>query len=861
MLLHTLCGLIKIKACMNYYCCTERRRNAIRLHPTLNGIDYLEVVNNSSDPLPEQQTVLQLHFLKSIEDFPISPENILIKGGERIKDIEVVSTSLIPENILEIRVSQAGDFSEYELCLVIDNNATDELEVLDGIDALLARLSFSFKVNCPSDFDCKTTPIACNTETTEPPPNINYLAKDYASFRQLMYDRMALLIPNWQSPNPASLESTLVELLAYTGDYLSYRQDAITTEAYLGTARKRVSVKRHARLVDYHVHDGCNARTWLHLQVAAGVNGTTLAAGSGAQKTKVVSRVQELPTAFRLDSKAFETALKQDALIFEFLHDIDLYEAHNTMQFHTYGEENCCLPKGATQATLLGEFLNLEVGNVLIFAEVRGPETGHPQDANPAHRHAVRLTEVSVEEDINVDFYLDLDNPPASDTLAITKISWHTEDALPFPLCISEVEEAAVSVAYGNNVLVDHGLSIDGTEASLQPSQVPNVKLYQLGAQRGDHCKPETKTVIPARFRPVVQHTPLTFAAIINLEGASATHLMQQKASAALPTINLEEIANGNEWSPQQDLLIDSSATDRHFVVDIEADGKTQVRFGDDKNGMRPNVGMTFRANYRIGNGLSGNVGADALTLIASNDAAVVAALSGDDVRIWNPLAAVGGTAAETMEEVKQYAPEAFRTQERAVVAADYEHFAKVCSNDVQRASAKFRWTGSWRTVFVSVDRLEGREVDADFEADLITCLDKYRMAGMDLEIDAPHYVSLALGLEVCVQPDFLKSDVQAVILDILSSGIRSNGKRGFFHPDNFSFGATVYLSNIYAVVQAIQGVQSVTVSTFQRQGDDNSSGIDAGKLEFGRQEIARLDNNPNFPERGRLALIMQGGR
>jgi hypothetical protein len=51
------------------------------------------------------------------------------------------------------------------------------------------------------------------------------------------------------------------------GDYLSYYQDAIATEAYLGTARQRVSVRRHARLLDYAMHDGCNARVWVQVRV------------------------------------------------------------------------------------------------------------------------------------------------------------------------------------------------------------------------------------------------------------------------------------------------------------------------------------------------------------------------------------------------------------------------------------------------------------------------------------------------------------------------------------------------------------------------------------------------------------------
>src|SRR4030095_13936694 len=61
----------------------------------------------------------------------------------------------------------------------------------------------------------------------------------------------------------------LVEILAYAGDYLSYYQDAVGTEAYLDTARKRISVRRHTRLVDYFLHEGCNARAWIFVWTTA----------------------------------------------------------------------------------------------------------------------------------------------------------------------------------------------------------------------------------------------------------------------------------------------------------------------------------------------------------------------------------------------------------------------------------------------------------------------------------------------------------------------------------------------------------------------------------------------------------------
>ena len=78
-----------------------------------------------------------------------------------------------------------------------------------------------------------------------------------------MLDRLNQLVPSWGGTSEADIGVALAELIAYVGDQLSYQQDAVATEAYLETARSRISLRRHARLVDYHVHDGCNARAWM----------------------------------------------------------------------------------------------------------------------------------------------------------------------------------------------------------------------------------------------------------------------------------------------------------------------------------------------------------------------------------------------------------------------------------------------------------------------------------------------------------------------------------------------------------------------------------------------------------------------
>ena len=115
--------------------------------------------------------------------------------------------------------------------------------------------------------------------------------------------------------------------------------------------------------------------------------------------------------------------------------------------------------------------------------------------------------------------------------------------------------------------------------------------------------------------------------------------------------------------------------------------------------------------------------------------------------------------------------------------------------------------------------------------------------------------------MAICVKKDYFTGPVKAALLDVFSNRELAGGQTGIFHPDNFTFGQTVYLSPLYAAAQQVAGVDAVTITLFQRQGKPLTSALDSGKLTLAPLEIARLDNDPNFPERGVFSLVMQGGR
>jgi hypothetical protein len=1083
-----------------YRCCDERRRAAVLGNPALNGIDYLEVLGFDAEPIGLQpQTILMVRCLKPAPT-GLTPDNVLITGGESIANVTALwvtpasapPASLTPAQqnfftslpaaaeVLLVGTSVAGDFSPYTLRLVdsvvpAEQDPFTITEVVAGFDPQLAEVEFSFKVECPPFFDCQPLPPECPPDLPAPPA-INYLAKDYGSFRKVILDRLSQLLPAWGATSEADLGIALAELVAYVGDSLSYKQDAVATEAYLQTARSRISLRRLALLVDYHVHDGCNARTWMHLEVNASV---VLKAG-----TAFNTYAPSMPAMVKGHERA---ALDAGVIVFEAMQDAELFPEHDVMSFYTWGDSDCCLAKGATEATLLGTFDNLKIGDVLIFQEMVGPHTGNPADADVRHRCAVRLTQVTTRDaagQLLVDplFEKGTGHPITSAAqlpTPVTEVQWSSDDALPFPVCISSTfldshqkqqSLTNVSRVFGNVVLADHGVTLKDIGLGV----VPRPSLFCPPGPAADRCQPARPLALPVRFTPVVPDSPITQAVTLQVAGSpitpaivhlltsgvvtlsdaagltsliaqaknplswpdrfgvvanqntgdpaafdltvvynppggapgmssppvlerltglslnaadpnfvvtqvnthsrfltvpaappgpvpagfatapamlsssgttdledtggttyltvapkpaatwppsfgllvqdnisnplefnllvvyapvsggigvpvpvvverfpglslgniaastassglvtvksfenepnltlSAFDLVHHDAGEATPVITLTSVldADSTTWTAEQDLLADG-ATDTHFVVEIDTDGTALLRFGDDVNGRRPPSDSTFTATYRVGSGMAGNVGAD--TLVFCSDLNVT--------RCTNPMPAVGGTEPETPEQIRRRAPQAFMTQDRAVTMADYERVAEM-NAQVANSVATLRWTGSWYTVFVTAEPKCAATLSPTLRRELKRSLNRYRLAGQDIELESPQYVSIEIDLTVCVDPSYFRSDVERALNDVLSSRTLRDGTKGLFHPDNFTFGETVYLSRVYAAARRVAGVTSVTATLFQPQGVPAPIFLTQGEIPLGPFQIARLDNDPSLPDHGQLTLVMQGGK
>jgi predicted phage baseplate assembly protein len=238
---------------------------------------------------------------------------------------------------------------------------------------------------------------------------------------------------------------------------------------------------------------------------------------------------------------------------------------------------------------------------------------------------------------------------------------------------------------------------------------------------------------------------------------------------------------------------------------------------------------------------------------------------------VRNPLPAVGGRDPEPVDVARERAPHAFRARPlRAVTAADWVRFASELP-DVQSAFAHLRWTGSWYAVVVALDPRspadlvtgpDGRILlEPGFEQRTRARLERFRLAGYDLELLAPTFVPLELEVEVCVAPGQFRSDVAAAVTRALSARRLEDGRLGLFHADNLTFGRPVHLSRVYAAVEAVPGVDTAVVRTFRRFGREDADELASGVLRIAPGEIAQLDNDPSFLEHGILRVVAQGGK
>lgn len=844
------------------------RKSALCNQTALTGIDFIQVVE------PFVQTVLRVFF--AVEPSALTPVpmvnpaslvppapnqdagpllattlGVTIVSTETGRAVPIASRGWrlvrAPAGIrlaLEITVVAPGDFAIHRLTI-------DDARV----DPFFNDRAFSFKQGCPSIFDCR--------DDCEPEPlrgvdfPVDYLARDFFSFRRALLDFAKQRYPRWSEPIEADQAVMLMEIMAALGDEFAYTQDRIARELTLETATQRRSRSTLARLVDYMPDPGTAAETELAIFVRAGVGGA-------------------LP---QVGARAWATPEGRRAIPFSVRTPVWHHEAWNSIALHQPDSDVVCLPKGATDAFLVTQAPTVAQ---LPPGETRTPEEfwvgrrailRSPVSADePARAFAVTITAVS---------HL-IDNLVLTNGLPTNLTHIHWTEPTPWPLQLARTSALLniVQVVAGEEIVERFRVGSDQAAA----------------ARHAALTAPQLRDVL-ALPRAVERHGPIDIdrgardrILRYGLRGSETRGLGWEGArdplgigtqSAQRPMLGLREVVPpaftpdpaGDTWVFHRDILtadLDTPAftleegmwrtvvthqTPFEDVVfqDYAGDDGWSLRFGDGAFGRPPLDGTILEVRYFSAEGTGANLAPDSVTHLNPPPDAPPGALFTYASAATNPLAITSGGDEESAADIRISAPEAWRALPlRAVRPEDYSAIVERL-DWVQRANSVTAWTGSWSTDFVAADPLGGVEYTADERAELEHVVDCIRLATRDARVVNPDYLDIDLAVEVCVAASAYPGEVIPRVIAALASP-------GLFNPDNFTFGQPLRRSALEAAIQNVPGVKGVEEIRIRVRRRRDWKVFDQAELAVAPRQIIRLQNDPLFPSRGSLSVTGHGG-
>ncbi len=803
-----------------------------------NGIS--EILNAFASAPADQKEVTA----KGI--FPISGGHRVI-GGPGADQVRAVSIAGNPgDTFLSLTLVPIGDYSTYTLGI----NFQD-------MDPVFSDMDFKFRPGCFN---------LCAPDWKAPPapkqdPVIDYLAKDYDSFRHTLISAMMERVPGWQPASEADFDQVLIDLFSGAADGLSDFQDRVMNEAYLGTARKRVSLARHARLMDYHIHQGNQAATWLALRVKSqhSIN-EDLVVWAGRRFTDSGSVV------FKGRRRRESAPHEIDPLpLHPLLNEIGLYTWQDSVPALAVGSRSADLkllgrlPSGEltaitdkAPAVVVQDLIRLGTIRHLVIQEHLNPATGKRPGRDSAKRQLLRL--VPGDEGALADFDPMTATIPGDPLSAdwFVRVRWEEKDKLEHNYCFTvdctDGKVEYISLFHGNLAEVFHGRSFGVVFREQGTALTGNNETYYVRSDRwGTVCR--------------LPEAPLAYKAT--------------PAGGEVPpesTLELEVETPGGGSDPWKEVisLIHSDEKNDHFMVETDESGESLIRFGNGINGRELPEGAVVRCEYQAGPGVRGNIGADMLTSFHPASFPEI-----EDCR--NPFDVTNGRAPEPVEEIIRRVPEAYASRQlRAVTLKDYEKRAGELA-EVSRAAARYAWTGSWRTVEIAIDPVGTTQLTHDLRKKIEGHLNAVRLIGEDLEIRSPRFVPLALCVSICIHQEYWPEDIQYLLEQEFSVGFTQDGRMGFFHPDRWTFGQELRASRIIGRVQSVKGVDHVQGVSMKRWNEATLGDYTPTKegyhclgfskpgmndvIQVGASEIIQVQNDPDHMERGFILFDVRGGR
>ncbi len=262
----------------------------------------------------------------------------------------------------------------------------------------------------------------------------------------------------------------------------------------------------------------------------------------------------------------------------------------------------------------------------------------------------------------------------------------------------------------------------------------------------------------------------------------------------------------------------------------------------------------TLTVRYLTGGGVEANVPSGDLTNLNTDNTtfnsinlnATMANYIFGTLAANNPIAADGGQAGDTIEEIRQNTLMQIAAQQRSVTLNDYmvralsmpPEYGTIAKAYIEKPKLTDEQVSTIESLnmFILSQNSSGQLAQASttLKKNLRTYLNQYRMIGDNIEIKDAYIINIGIDFEIVVLPNFINSQVILACIDSLQE---------YFNVDNWQMNQPILIRDLYIRLDRIEGVQTVKNVIFS-----NKAGTSSGYSEYSYDMEGATQNQVIYP-------------
>lgn len=255
-----------------------------------------------------------------------------------------------------------------------------------------------------------------------------------------------------------------------------------------------------------------------------------------------------------------------------------------------------------------------------------------------------------------------------------------------------------------------------------------------------------------------------------------------------------------------------STPTDKHFVAGLNENNNMEITFGDGMAGIIPQSSSEIKASYYTSQGKLGNVTRNTINIIVDT----ITLPTNTTISVNNINAAVGGVNSEDLVSLRKNIPLSQRTKLRAVTDQDFIDLAQLVSG-VAKSGINYD-CGNFVDIYIAP--VGGGVASNELLSEVKAFFSDKRITTVQVNPVAAGEILVKIQADIKALPNYSNS----VVLQSVQNNLID-----FLSVENQDIKGTVYLSDIYEVIENTAGVSNSDITLmspvpFARQIGDTTT-------------------------------------